>query len=275
MIDTLLEGLPALGLTLNPETAKKLCAFGEAVIEQNKVMNLTAITQPEQVAKLHLLDSLCVLSAQDLRHKKVIDVGCGAGFPGVPLKIACPEMQLTLLDSLGKRMHWLETVLPTLGVDAQCVTARAEEAVAVYRERYVPTGMFENTPYPGVREMLESLVSAGHTLYVASSKPEWMCVEILKHFDLAGYFKMICGATMDTSRTNKEAVIEYLIRENGRADNMIMVGDTKFDVIGAKAHGIPCIGVSWGYGTVEEMEEAGAASIAFTMDQLGQMLQEI
>ena len=136
MIDTLLEGLPALGLTLNPETAKKLCTFGEAVIEQNKVMNLTAITQPEQVAKLHLLDSLCVLSAQDLRHKKVIDVGCGAGFPGVPLKIACPEMQLTLLDSLGKRMHWLETVLPTLGVEAQCVTSRAEEAVATRREQY-------------------------------------------------------------------------------------------------------------------------------------------
>jgi len=125
-----------LGLTLDRETAQKLCAFGEAVVEQNKVMNLTAITQPEQVAKLHLLDSLSVLSAQDLRDKTVIDVGCGAGFPGVPLKIACPGMKLTLLDSLGKRMHWLEEVLPTLGVDAECVTARAEEAVATRREQY-------------------------------------------------------------------------------------------------------------------------------------------
>lgn len=151
---------------------------------------------------------------------------------------------------------------------------RAEEAVAVYRERYVPTGMFENRPYPGVREMLESLEAAGHTLYVASSKPEWMCVEILKHFDLAKYFKMICGATMDTSRTNKEAVIEYLIQENGRADNMIMVGDTKFDVIGAKAHGIPCIGVSWGYGTVAKMQEAGAHSIAYTTGELEEMLHK-
>ena len=122
-----------MGLTLDRETAQKLCAFGEAVVEQNKVMNLTAITQPEQVAKLHLLDSLSVLSAQDLRDKTVIDVGCGAGFPGVPLKIACPGMKLTLLDSLGKRMHWLEEVLPTLGVDAECVTARAEEAVATRR----------------------------------------------------------------------------------------------------------------------------------------------
>ena len=149
---------------------------------------------------------------------------------------------------------------------------RAEEAVAVYRERYVPTGMFENTPYPGVRELLEALKAEGHTLYVASSKPEWMCVEILKHFDLAKYFTMICGATMDASRTNKEAVIEYLIQENGRADNMIMVGDTKFDVLGAKVHGIPCIGVSWGYGLVSEMQEAGALSVADTMAELQELL---
>ena len=146
--------------------------------------------------------------------------------------------------------------------------ARAEEAVAVYRERYVPTGMFENSPYPGIREVLETLKIKGHTLYVASSKPEWMCIEILKHFDLDQYFEQICGATMDTSRTNKEAVIAYLIEQNGKTDNMIMVGDTKFDVIGAKFHGIPCIGVSWGYGTVEEMQEAGAASVVFSMEEL-------
>ena len=151
---------------------------------------------------------------------------------------------------------------------------QAEEAVAAYRERYVPTGMFENTPYPGVRELLEKLKAEGHTLYVASSKPEWMCVDILKHFDLANYFAQICGATMDTSRTNKEAVIEYLIQENGRADNMIMVGDTKFDVLGAKAHGIPCIGVSWGYGSVAEMHEAGAVSVADTMEQLLKLLTD-
>ncbi len=149
---------------------------------------------------------------------------------------------------------------------------RAEEAVAIYRERYVPVGMFENTPYPGVRELLEKLKAEGHTLYVASSKPEWMCVEILKHFDLAKYFEKICGATMDTSRTNKEAVIEYLIRENGRADNMLMVGDTRFDVTGAKAHGIPCIGVSWGYGSVAEMRNAGAAAIAESMEALQELL---
>ena len=136
MKNALQAGLPALGLELNEDTQNTLCAFGKAVVEQNKVMNLTAITEPVQVARLHLLDSLSVLTTLPLAGKKVIDVGCGAGFPGVPLKIACPEMDLTLLDSLGKRVAWLETILPQLGVDAQCVTARAEEAAAKTREQY-------------------------------------------------------------------------------------------------------------------------------------------
>lgn len=136
MKNALCEGLPNLGLQLPEKITQQLCDFGEAVIRQNEVMNLTAITQPAQVARLHLLDSLSLLTLEDLKNKKVIDVGCGAGFPGVPLKIACPEMQLTLLDSLGKRMAWLEQVLPGLGVDAKCVTARAEEFVTGCRETY-------------------------------------------------------------------------------------------------------------------------------------------
>lgn len=136
MLSALKEGLPRLGLELTEQTQQKLCAFGHAVVEQNKVMNLTAITEPAQVARLHLLDSLSVLTMEDLRNKRVIDVGCGAGFPGVPIKIACPEAKLTLLDSLGKRMAWLERILPELGVEAECLTARAEEAVATRREQY-------------------------------------------------------------------------------------------------------------------------------------------
>ena len=136
MLTTLKQGLPTLGLTLSDETAQKLRDFGTAVVEKNKVMNLTAITAPDQVAKLHLLDSLSLLTLMDLTGKRMIDVGCGAGFPGVPVKIACPQVELTLLDSLGKRMSWLETILPELGVEAECVTARAEEAVAQRREQY-------------------------------------------------------------------------------------------------------------------------------------------
>ena len=150
---------------------------------------------------------------------------------------------------------------------------KAEEAVVVYRSRYIPIGKYENTPYPGIRELLETLKAEGHKLYVATSKPEQMSVDILQHFDLAKYFDQICGATMDTSRTNKEAVIAYLLEQNGRADNMVMVGDTKFDVIGAKAHGIPTVGVSWGYGEVGDMVDAGAVAIADTAGELLELLR--
>lgn len=121
---------------LPPEAVQAMCRFGQALLEKNQVMNLTAITDPAQVGRLHFLDSLTLLDLADFRGKRVIDVGCGGGFPGVPLKIACPEMELTLLDSLGKRMDWLAQILPGLGVEARCVTARAEEAVAGCRESY-------------------------------------------------------------------------------------------------------------------------------------------
>jgi len=136
MHDTLRAGLPALGLELPEDITRRLCAFGEAMVKQNEVMNLTGITEPSAVAKLHLLDSLTVLCCADLKGKTLIDVGCGAGFPGVPVAIGCPEAKVTLLDSLGKRMNWLEAVVPTLGVEAKYITARAEEAVTTCREQY-------------------------------------------------------------------------------------------------------------------------------------------
>ena len=136
METTLKEGLTQLGIDLPESRQETLCAFARAMIRQNEVMNLTAITEEKAVAKLHLLDSLTVLCCGDLQGKTVIDVGCGAGFPGVPLAIACPEAKITLLDSLGKRMKWLEDILPQLGISAKCVTDRAEDAVADCRERY-------------------------------------------------------------------------------------------------------------------------------------------
>ena len=136
MRETLDQGLPELGLDLPEQVRETLCDFGAAVVKQNEVMNLTAITAPDAVAKLHLLDSLTVLCAAELAGKRIIDVGCGAGFPGVPIAIACPDTKVTLLDSLGKRMKWLEDILPQLGIQAECVTARAEEAVVTRRESY-------------------------------------------------------------------------------------------------------------------------------------------
>ena len=121
---------------LSPEKIDTLCAFGRALLEKNQVMNLTAITEPQAVAELHFLDSIALLQAVDFQNQRVIDIGCGAGFPGVPLKIAEPSIELTLLDSLAKRMTWLRELLPQLGVEAEVVTARAEEFVQTCREQY-------------------------------------------------------------------------------------------------------------------------------------------
>ncbi len=136
MKNALVKQLQIMELPLSEEVCDRLCAFGAAVVKQNEVMNLTAITEPAAVAKLHLADSVSLLKCVDLKGKTLIDVGCGAGFPGVPVKIACPEVKLTLLDSLGKRVSWLQSILPQLGVEATCVTARAEEAVVKCREQY-------------------------------------------------------------------------------------------------------------------------------------------
>ena len=145
---------------------------------------------------------------------------------------------------------------------------QVDEAIRIYRSRYVPIGKFENTPYPGIRELLEKLRAQGHRLFVATSKPEDMSVEILEHFDLARFFDRICGASLDRSRSSKDAVIAYLLQQHGAGEQMVMVGDTVFDILGAAAHGIPTIGVSWGYGDVSEMQKAGAVAIVNTMDEL-------
>ena len=149
---------------------------------------------------------------------------------------------------------------------------RTDEAIRVDRSRYTTIGKFENYPYPGIRETLEALQKAGHRLFVATSKPETMSVEILEKFELAQYFELICGATMDGSRSHKADVIAYLLGQVGSLENVVMVGDTKFDVLGAKEHGIATVGVAWGYGTQEEMLEAGAVAIAEKPEDLLQLV---
>lgn len=149
-----------------------------------------------------------------------------------------------------------------------------DKAVEVYRSRYIPIGKYENHPYPGIEQMLAKLKADGHQLYVATSKPEEMSKDILNKFDLAQYFDIVCGATLDGSRDSKADVIAYLLERSGGVNNAIMVGDTVFDIVGAAAHGIPAIGVSWGYGSVQEMECAGAVSIAHTMDELYEQINK-
>lgn len=134
---TLNAGLERLGIELSPERVDALIRFGEAVLEKNRVMNLTAITEPKQAAELHLTDSLTLLKVLPLAGKSLLDVGTGAGFPGVPLKLAEPAIRLTLLDSLQKRMRWLEEeALPAFGVEARFLAGRAEDFARDHRERF-------------------------------------------------------------------------------------------------------------------------------------------
>ena len=134
MESTVREGLCALSLPT--EAAAKLSRYGELLIEKNKVMNLTAITEPKDVATLHFLDCAALLTLTDFKGRKVADIGTGAGFPGMVLKIVEPEMDITLLDSLNKRIDFLKEVCAELSVDANCVHGRAEEFAAEHRESY-------------------------------------------------------------------------------------------------------------------------------------------
>lgn len=147
-----------------------------------------------------------------------------------------------------------------------------ETAIEIYRSRYVPIGMFENTPYQGIAELLATLRAAGHRLVLATAKPESMAIAIVEKFDLAKYFDLLCGASMDNTRDSKDKVIGYVLAKLGYRENIVMVGDTAYDVTGAAAHGIPTVGVSWGYGTVEDMQTAGAIAIADTPAQLLELL---
>ena len=135
MQELLKNGLRELGL--DTEKAETLAHFAGLMLAKNAVMNLTRITEPDAVARLHLLDSAALLRFADLRGKKVVDVGTGAGFPGMPLRILEPDFDLTLLDSLGKRVEWLREACDTLSLRrVECVHARAEEFAAEKREQF-------------------------------------------------------------------------------------------------------------------------------------------
>lgn len=135
MRDILARGLPQLGVS--PDIIPRLEEFSRLLLEKNQVMNLTAITEPDQVATLHLLDSLSLLPLADFAGKTAVDVGTGAGFPGVPLAIAVPESRITLLDSLGKRVDFLRETADAMGLRrVRCVHARAEEFARKHREQF-------------------------------------------------------------------------------------------------------------------------------------------
>ena len=134
-------GLDELGLLdqVPQEAPEQLAEYGRLMLEKNQVMNLTAITEPEKVAQLHMLDSAALLKWGNFAGKSLTDVGTGAGLPGIPLKILVPSLQVTLLDSLGKRVDWLNQVCAQLGLEGiQAIHARAEEQALVkgYRDSF-------------------------------------------------------------------------------------------------------------------------------------------
>ena len=160
MRDLLTAGLTALDL--DPAAADKLARYAELLLEKNKVMNLTAITAPRDVATLHLLDCAALAAQLDLSGKRVIDVGTGAGFPGMVLAILTPDARFTLLDSLGKRVDFLKEVCEQLGLkNVTCVHARAEEFAGEHRQAYDMATSRAVAALPLLSELALPLVKVG------------------------------------------------------------------------------------------------------------------
>lgn len=150
----------------------------------------------------------------------------------------------------------------------------AKTSTAKYRERYSKIGLFENQVYPGIRETLEHLKNAGKVLAMATSKPEVFAVPIAEKYGLAPYLTNICGSELDGSRDEKWDVIEEVLRRLSVTDrsHVLMVGDRKNDVIGARKCGIDCLGVYYGYAEPGELEKAGADYIVNTVEEMEEFI---
>lgn len=176
------------------------------------------------------------------------------------LKALCPFIGPPLKDSFMKYYDFPED--------------QAQEAISRYREYFAVRGIFENKVYDGIPEMLGQLKEKGRVLLVATSKPEEFAVRILEHFGLARYFDYVCGASMDEKRVKKGEVIAYTLETAGIKDvsEAVMAGDREHDVLGARENGMDSVGVLFGYGSRQELEEAGATCIAETVDELRDIL---
>lgn len=150
----------------------------------------------------------------------------------------------------------------------------SEQAITYYRERFSVKGLYENEVYAGVENLLQQLKESGKTLIIATSKPEEFTLKILEHFDLLKYFDYVAGATMDGSRGEKADVIRYAIEISGigNKSEAIMIGDRKYDILGAKENGLNSMGVLFGFGDREELTEAGADYIVENVKDIARVL---
>lgn len=152
---------------------------------------------------------------------------------------------------------------------------RIDEALRLYRERYSVTGLLENRAYPGVAELLANLNTVGCRLFVATSKPYVYAKKIVDHFELTKYFVAVYGSDFDGRLENKADLIRHVLdAEHLDSRNAVMVGDRSHDMVGAKAHGVCTIGVSWGYGSRKELEDAGADVICSSPTEVFRFLTE-
>lgn len=186
------------------------------------------------------------------------------------------------LDAFGIHEPDLDKLVPFIGPPLlqsfqEFYGFTSEDAVAAvekYRERFSTIGLYENFPYPGIASMLQQLQAQGKILAVASSKPTVFVKQILEKFELSQYFVSIEGSNLDGTRTNKKEVISAVLQNfnNPPTEQVLMVGDRKYDVIGAKELGLPCVGVRFGFAAPGELESSGASYIAQTVADLQQYL---
>lgn len=193
--------------------------------------------------------------------------------PGIfaSIEYAFNEMHLPFP---GRSYHLLGPPLQEIFAMLHVPDERLAEAITHYRARYHTVGLFENTMYDGIPELLSDLVENGDRLALATSKPDVYATRILEHFGLAKYFTFIGGASLDGVRGEKAGVVEHTLKHLGDIDltNTVMVGDRYHDVLGAAVHGVETIGVLWGYGDRAELNDAGARLLVETPTELGYIL---
>lgn len=174
-----------------------------------------------------------------------------------------PIHEETLLAFIGPPLR--ATFMKLYGMDAR----QAEHAVEKYREYYSTGGLYECELFPGIEDMLRQLRESGRRLAVATSKPTVYAVPILEHYGISHYFDCISGCELDGTNDTKSEVIAVVLEKTGAApEAVMMVGDREYDVLGAREHGIDCVGVTFGYGGRDELARAGAAYIVDTVTEL-------